>query len=123
MSKPLGLRALAVAWTLVILAALLLPGDSIPEVSLVGFDKLAHLTVFLVFGWLWMAALDLPSARRAWWVFVGGCVYAVGTELLQAGLPLGRSPEVFDLAADALGTLVGVLAYRFAERRRNPDIL
>jgi hypothetical protein len=49
-------RRLAIAWTLGILAVCSVPGSYIPDVPLFSPDKLAHLFLFAVFGWLWLRA-------------------------------------------------------------------
>ena len=47
-----------------------------------------------------------------------GALYGLSDELHQAMVP-GRSSEVGDWVADALGTAVGVLLYLWFHRRRN----
>ncbi len=77
-------------------------------------DKLAHA---LGFGLL--AALVVPAVRffapqlgavaRAGWSFAAATMVGAGLELWQYFLPY-RSAELLDLAADAVGALVGGLA-------------
>ena len=73
--------------------------------------KLAHLIEYGVLGILLAGATrraSIPGGPGWAWVIV--VVNAVGDEIHQAFVP-GRTPLVTDVAIDALGGLVGILAY------------
>jgi glycopeptide antibiotics resistance protein len=119
----------AVLWTLGLAVACLLPGQQVPTVRAeLSLDKIAHLVLFAGFGVLWMRALRAmawgaggPSNPALWVLGVGGA-FAVGTEVLQYVLPLGRHFDLLDAAANAVGLAVAVLGYRrFARRSAQPD--
>ncbi len=97
-------RLPAVLWTLGLLASCLVPGVYVPNVPILSVDKLVHIGLFLVFGLLWLALY--PARRGA--VVVWGLGLAVAIEVLQQTLPIGRSGEVFDAVADALGLALAV---------------
>jgi VanZ family protein len=109
-------KALALLWTLGILAACTVPGQSLPDVSLFEFDKLIHFALFAVFGWLWMAALQ-ATARGLLLTLAGGVAYAVLTEFYQAVLPYARTPDPADALANALGLGAGVLLFHLRKRK------
>jgi hypothetical protein len=117
------------------LSAVLLfsPGSGTPP-PFPDADKLAHFLIFV--GLMWTA---LPYARvrdpgrtgpvdvlRTHQVAVATLlVYAVGSELLQAALPINRTGDVFDTFADTAG-IAAVLAAvvvrrRHLARRRPPS--
>lgn len=102
----------ALLWTLAILAACSIPGSDLPDPGIPSLDKAVHLGIFFGFGILWMRALDGRVRRRAGWVLAGGFAYAVFTEFWQGWLPFDRSPDPADALANALGVVLGVLAYR-----------
>ncbi len=77
-------------------------------------DKLAHATAFGVLG----AFLYLASGR-AGLAFALSVLYGVSDELHQMFVP-GRSVDVFDLLADALGAAAFVLLVRYLTQRRDP---
>jgi VanZ family protein len=106
----------AVLWTLVILAACSIPGQDLPDIEVFSIDKVAHFTVFAVFGWLWMYASRAPLRTRVIRVLAAGIAYAVLTELYQGLLPWERTPDVYDALADAVGAVAGVLVYARASR-------
>ena len=99
-------RRLAIAWTVLIVAACTVPGNQVPEVELrlVSPDKLVHVGMFLLFGWLWVRAA--PS--RAGAVVAGGVALAVGIEVWQAALPINRFGDPYDVVADLVGLAIGV---------------
>ena len=106
-------RGLAIGWTVLIVAACLVPGDQVPEVELrlLSPDKVVHVVLFLVFGWLWMRAAPRasPSARfRTGAVVAGGVALALAIEVAQSVLPINRLGDPYDVAADLAGLALGV---------------
>lgn len=84
-------------------------------VSLVaGLDKVAHFGVYAILGLL---------LRRAWssnpGVIALGWAYGLSDEFHQSFVP-GRSVELADWFADALGVLVGLFIYQWSARRAAP---
>ncbi len=123
---PRWLQAAAVLWTLGILVAVTLPGDSVPDTpSVIGFDKIVHFVMFAGFGTLWMEAL---SARRLSWVqwsfrarfgavLTVGAGLAVGTELIQYAFLESRHGDVFDVVANLLGLMTALAVMTWRHRR------
>lgn len=102
----------ALAWTLVALVALLLPGEIVPETSALSADKVVHVGLFALFGGLWLYAYPQALAR----VFVAGVVFGVLTEVLQGALPIGRSADPWDIVANLVGLVLGMGAAVLARR-------
>ena len=102
MTKP----ALATLWSVAILAACLVPGSQIHPPAFLPFtmDKWVHLGMFLGFGALWLHAR--PERTRE--VLAAGVAYGIGIEILQGLLPIERSADPLDAAADVVGLLIGV---------------
>lgn len=81
-----------------------------------GGDKVQHVAVFgLLALLLWAAYPRMSVGWRA------ACLLGFGAtiEVLQGTLPFGRSAELFDLAADALG--IGASAFLEVVARRLAD--
>ena len=90
---------------LVSLAVLFAPADDVPS-SPPGVDKLVHLLLFAA-----LAASGRWAGARAD-VLAGVLVlYAAVSEVVQGVSALGRSASVADWIADAVGVLVGLLAW------------
>ena len=109
-SRLLASRGAAVAWTVIIVALCLLPGEDVPKVDVVGIDKVGHFLMFVVFSLLWWQHISNRPIVR---LLVFGLVLAVGTELLQGVLNWGRIGDPFDAIANAAGLAVGIaIAHR-----------
>lgn len=98
-------RLLAVGWTLGVLGACFIPGKLVEPIVFEWIDKIAHFVLFAGFAGFWLPALS--GNRRFVLVFGAGLLLALLTEAGQYLLPIGRSAEWFDLAADGVGLLAG----------------
>ena len=83
-----------------------------------GQDKLFHLVVFGALGFLLMGALEPSDAgyrkQQLWQVALVVMLYGISDEFHQHFVP-GRSVEVYDVLADALGGLLGAwMMYRLS---------
>ena len=108
-------RTLTILWTLLIFLLCLIPGNELPGVKIPMADKWAHFILFGVFSFLWMCAG--PSVRfiKLLIAFAVGCLLGWLVEELQGLLAsLGRNKSMQDIYADALGSLLGVIAFRIA---------
>jgi len=96
-------------FTVAVLASLvvLFSPASVTPPTAPGVDKVVHLALFGVLT-LTGAFGRLPRTRMG----VGLVAYAVGSELLQGQLPIGRSSDPFDALVDVLGVVLGLLAAR-----------
>ena len=110
-------RTLALAWTLAILVGCSLPGNAIPSSDWLSFDKVLHLTAFVGFGWLWLRAFP----RAGLTILLSGLLFAVGTEVYQHLMPIGRFFDPFDALADVLGLLLGLGVARWQQRGAWPN--
>jgi VanZ family protein len=91
--------------TLLILVAVLLPGSKLPDVDMVGIDKVVHFGLFFI----WALALRFDfGARFRWpWALVAGLAFTVATEVFQIVVD-GRTFDVWDIVFDSLGLAVGI---------------
>ncbi len=115
-----GSRAIAIAWTLLILLLCSIPQRALPDApDWLGLDKIVHFTLFAILAQLWLRAaakgdnpLVLNPAHR-WRLWLAGVGYGAFTELYQAliswAFAAGRSADVADMLADALGFTVSLL--------------
>lgn len=110
-------RAAAAAWTLLILVLCTIPGRDLPDIQIVSADKVGHLGIFAVFGWLWMRTSPPSELHRHFkLVLLFGVAYAILTEVYQGLLPFGRIPDVWDALANTAGLLIGATFHRFIGR-------
>ncbi|XZF13006.1 VanZ family protein [Chitinophagaceae bacterium MMS25-I14] len=105
-------RLLAILWTLLIFILCFLPENDIPQVNVPLADKWVHFILFGVFSLLWLCAR--PSVRPSFLLFIFFISVFTGwlVEELQGLLAfLGRSKDIMDILADAVGGLLGVIAF------------
>ena len=95
------------AMVLISLVVLFAPASATPSTWPPGVDKVVHLALFAALAWTGRRA-NLPVPALA----VGLVAYAVGSEVLQGLLPIGRSPDPLDAVADTIGVAVGLVAAR-----------
>lgn len=111
----------AVRWLLVALSLAatfwlaLSPADDVPSV---GFsDKIQHGLAFAAL----TCAYGLMFPHRRLCVLAGVAAVGVAIEVLQGVMPFGRDAEFADLAADAVGIVLGLILLRVvAGPRRLP---
>lgn len=104
----------AFLWSLAVLAACLI---SMPDLgtapsAIPQIDKIAHVLFFFGVGALWLRAYP----HRGWTILVGGLVFGASIELLQGLLPVTRTPDLLDVVADVVGTVLGVATMRVLAR-------
>ncbi len=113
-SKP----HLAIVWTLVILGLCSIPREEMVEG--LGSDKLQHFGAFGILGALWYWAKPNP-----FWVIAGGITYGFFIEVWQYVLPIGRTFDLYDALADAIGIIASIpIAYWFKKTffEKRPEI-
>ncbi len=62
-----------------------------------------HVGIFLLFGSLWYWV-----GYRAWVVLLAGAIYGLLIEIWQGVMPINRSFDLYDILADAVGTILGI---------------
>lgn len=72
--------------------------------SFEGLDKIIHLLIFAILGFVFKMAFRSISFRV---FFIVIAMYGLTTEVLQHLMNLGRSMEMIDLFADILGGILG----------------
>jgi VanZ family protein len=101
--------ALRTPFTLVVLLSLWMlfsPGSTVPSGPPYS-DKVVHALLFAA-----LALTGLRAGIRLPVLLVGLAVYAGGSEVLQAALPIHRDGDVADAAVDLVGAAIGVLVGR-----------
>lgn len=93
--------------TLLILVAVLLPGSHVPDVRIVGIDKVAHFGLFAM--WVTAVRYDFGDRFKWYWALTAGMAFSVLTEVLQI-LVEGRSFDLTDIIADICGLAFGLFA-------------
>lgn len=111
----------AIAWGIVILAALSMPPSNLPEgvlSKLLHLDKVIHFVFFCVlgvlcsFGFFKQKQGGFFQPRFVFLTIIIGLFYGIFTELLQHFFLTGRQGSISDVIADLFGTVFGVVLFR-----------
>ena len=93
--------------SILIIIAVLIPGSKLPDVHIGGYDKLIHMAMFCA----WVMAVQFDLNKKSFptlKILVAGLIFSGLTEILQL-LIEGRSFDIYDMAADAVGLVFGLL--------------
>jgi VanZ family protein len=110
--KYLSQKWVAIAWTLMVIILLAIPGKMIPEepaFAIPQFDKVVHIVMFGLFVWLWSnhyAALNLNKRKLLkifFLIFILGVVLGIGMEYVQKYFIPNRDFDEADIIADMIG--------------------
>lgn len=95
---------------LFVLSSRPVPGGPLPG----QWDKVAHVAAYFILGALLAIATDRSGLSPL--VAIGlGIAYGISDEFHQSFVP-GRVVDGFDLLADTVGVIAGVLLYRYLRR-------
>lgn len=100
--------------TLLMLILTLIPAGSLGPSPIWSYDKLGHFLLFGSWTFLFGAYLYVNNSYKLnlFTIFFVGVSFGILIEVFQYLLPFGRSAELFDIAFDSLGCLIGVLALK-----------
>lgn len=104
-----------IAWAAVISYMSSLSGDNLPDMGIVGADKFAHFSEYLVLGMLLTRAIfgqapKISLSRALLLSIIISVLYAAVDEWHQTLIP-GRQADVLDFAADIAGIILGSMLY------------
>lgn len=97
----------ALLWTALIVLACSWPGKDLPESPVVGFDKIVHIGMFVVWTILWL----MYAPWKILLILPLGMAFGVFLEFYQQWLPFDRTFDWWDAAADALGVFWGYIGW------------
>ncbi len=115
-----------ILWAALIFIESSIPGNKFPSTPL-GSDKLVHITIYFIFCWLAFRMLSnqsskLLSSLSLYLSAVMTIVYGFSDEFHQLFTP-GRSADMYDLAADALGGFhIVIAAFNSMHRGKRSEV-
>lgn len=102
-----------------------LPSNKLPEIGL--SDKIEHFGAYLVLSFLLNMAfrfqkkIKLFSERPNLYSFLFVFIYGIFDEIHQAFIP-GRYCDLFDLIADTIGAILGLIIILFLSKLENKKL-
>lgn|SRR5690242_11566713 len=118
MLKRINYLPFAIAWLLMVTVLLCLPGSTLPQESWfdkVYLDKWVHIGLFSGLTFLWCGVAGKiknffkPVQQNFVWIALSGCVYGTAMEYVQKYFIPNRSFDVFDILADTIGSIAGLV--------------
>lgn len=111
---PKALKFLGIVYTLVLTLLLLFPSTDVPDIEVPFLDKIGHVSLFafLVLIWVmysWVASEGANS--RIFWIVPSVFVYGIIIEVLQELFFQPRTADIWDVAANLLGIVLGGLIF------------
>ena len=88
-----------------------LPGSAIPKedwLDTIWADKWVHIGIFTVLIFLWCRALEITAIKAFVGAIIVAVLYGLMVEIVQDRFIPNRSFDLTDLAADFIGSLVGL---------------
>ncbi len=118
---------LAILWFIISVVLLTLPGSDLPQenwLDKIYFDKWVHIGMFGLLVFLWCWALSKRNWRTAglktifFQITVLAIAYGILMEFVQRYFITGRSFDVTDMLADAVGAFIGFFysSWRFIKK-------
>ena len=114
----------AVVWAGIIFYVSSLPSSVLPKIKVAAVDKVVHVGIFFVFGLLLYRGLHPMQRstgfewRRALIALMAVALYGIVDELHQGFVP-GRTVDVWDVCADAVGGILAIVFLKYVARRRS----
>ncbi|MES1214519.1 MAG: VanZ family protein [Bacteroidota bacterium] len=117
----------AIIWIIISTVLLTIPGSSIPKedwLDKLWIDKWVHIGMFAIMVFLWCRAfskkyIESGKLKTIFYGFATLCfAYGVGMEFVQKYFIPNRSFDLGDIAADALGCVVGLI-YSMSRYKKN----
>jgi VanZ family protein len=105
---------MAVFWTILTLYLSLISARAASKFNvwdIIGFDKLAHMIFYTVFSFLWsMSFRSIDQIEKK--ILFFSISFGVLMEICQLYLFNGRSFELYDILANIIGSIMGVILFK-----------
>ena len=111
----------AIIWGIFIFIMSSFPGDDIPKSFIINIpfaDKIIHfflyflLVILILLGYL-RKSKTILTVRKFFFAFSISLLYGILLEVLQNLIFVMRSAELLDIAANAAGSFIGLLAFNY----------
>ena len=119
----------ALLWAAFILIICGVPGQNLPRLDLWQWlkpDKLVHVLVFGILSFLFIRAFVRKAAANVFkthpkvWAVLIGLIYGAVIELLQEHVFIGRTGDLKDVVANAMGSFAGSWWFAYRNKKKLP---
>ena len=116
-------RELAVSFLIIITFLFCLPGSAFPKenwLTRISFYKIVHVSFFAALLFLWRTAFDQAFKNITAILLVLAFVYGLLIEIIQSKWVPNRSFDVYDIVADAGGSILGIFVWWWVYKKNKP---
>ena len=117
-------KTIAALYLLTIAALSLMPARDLPHFTVFSaIDKVVHISMYLGLSFLacWSYEINRERMKPIYVLLVGVFMYGVLMEILQRTMHNGRNFDFKDMVANLTGAIVGIIIYRFFDRKRTEN--
>ena len=119
--KPWLRKTIGTLYLAIVALLSLLPSYDLPDIQLFpGADKLVHICMYLGLSFLacWSFEISRDRMKPLYMMLAGVFMYGVLMEILQRTMHNGRSFDFKDMLANLTGAVIGILIYRYFDRKQ-----
>lgn len=119
--KIFRLKAVAIGWLILISILFFLPGSTLPKENWfdkIYIDKWVHVGLFAVLIFLWRSSFNWDINSYNLLLLFAAVLYGFLVEVVQLNWIPNRSFDMYDVLSDASGSIVGLLVWLGAYRKK-----
>lgn len=112
--KVFRYKMVAITWLLVMCVLFFLPGSALPKegwLEAIHFDKIVHIGLFAVLLFLWRSSFEWRIRHYGYLLLLMAIGYGFLVEVVQLYWVSNRSFDLYDVAADAAGSVLGLFTW------------
>ena len=120
--KPWLRKSIGVIYLVTVAVISLMPSRDLPHFTVIKeIDKVVHICMYLGLSFLacWSFEIRRDRMKPLYIMLAGVFMYGVLMEILQRTMHNGRDFDFKDMIANLTGTIIGMLIYRFLDRKRS----
>lgn len=113
----------AVGWLLFITLLFFLPGSAFPRenfLTKIYLDKWIHAGLFGALLFMWRSSFNYSSRYYTIMLLLAAFIYGIAVEIVQKNWVPNRDFDLYDVAADMTGALLGLLIWREVYKKNKP---
>lgn len=113
----------AITWLLIISILFFLPGSALPKenwLNRIYFDKLVHIGFFGLLLFLWRSSFNWNYGSYNWKLLLLALLYGFFVEFIQLWFVPNRSFDLYDVAADMTGAIIGLSVWQRVYIKNKP---
>jgi VanZ family protein len=119
--KPWLRKTIAILYLVTIAVISLIPSHDLPQFTkFKDIDKVIHVCMYMGLSFLacWSFGIRRDRMKPLYFMLAVVFMYGVLMEILQRTMHNGREFDFKDMVANLMGTIVGILIYRYFDKQR-----